>query len=189
MTVEEAMKLLQIYQITNSKQMLYRWIRQGKIEATQLSKRAGYDINSVSLTNFINMKKNESTIGLNNATFKKGYDLGYKEGYIAGKDIGHLQSKHAVKEREKVLIQKELYEDFYTFNYFDLEKKKQATKKVLNYLWKMDMKNIKIGILGSWAMIEETHELIEIDTLPYPNRHLKTRLRTALIDLVNASID
>jgi len=64
-----------------------------------------------------------------------------------------------------------------------------APQKVLDYLQLVDLKHITIGILGSWAIIEETNELIDIDLLPYPNRQLKTRLRQAFIDIIKRKIE
>ena len=49
MKIAEALDMLEKAGITSSMQMLRRWVRQGKIEATMLSKKQGYEIDENSL--------------------------------------------------------------------------------------------------------------------------------------------
>ncbi|MFQ7233562.1 MAG: helix-turn-helix domain-containing protein [Enterococcus hulanensis] len=79
MNIDEASDLLEKNGITNSKQMLRRWIRQGKIEATLLSKKQGYQIDEKSLDQFINEKKND-------VQRSGSYQEGFSAGYAAAKE-------------------------------------------------------------------------------------------------------
>lgn len=78
MNINEAMGLLEENSITSSKQMLRRWIRQGKIKASIQSKKEGYQIDAASLESFIKEKQNNYQDHL-----KTGYKEGYQEGYKA----------------------------------------------------------------------------------------------------------
>ena len=68
--------------VTNSKQMLRRWIRQGKIEATLQSKKEGYEIDPTSLELFI-QEKQATMIETPNTDPDGGFQEGYKAGYDA----------------------------------------------------------------------------------------------------------
>ena len=59
MTIQEALTVLQDNHITNSVQMLRRWIRQGKIKATMRSRKEGYLVDLSSLNEFMAQKKAE----------------------------------------------------------------------------------------------------------------------------------
>lgn len=76
--VKEALTVLEEHRITSSKQMLLRWIRQGKIEATLPSKKEGYMIDVASLESFIKNKHKD-----NPQPVQAGFQDGYKEGYNA----------------------------------------------------------------------------------------------------------
>ncbi|EOH86340.1 hypothetical protein [Enterococcus pallens] len=76
MNINDAMKLLEKNNVTNSKQMLRRWIRQNKIKAVLKSKKQGYEIDATSLEVFIKEKlRNDQKPG--NSDFQKGYKAGY----------------------------------------------------------------------------------------------------------------
>lgn len=57
MNIEEALSVLKENEVTDSVQMLRRWIRQDKIKATMESKRTGYVVDVDSLNTFISEKK------------------------------------------------------------------------------------------------------------------------------------
>src|SRR5699024_1801768 len=105
----------------------------------------------------------------NRMDYQREYQAGDKKGFKSGYRLGRLEGEDQLKSREKELIKKELYEETYTYNYYDLAKKKQAPKKVLDFMYSLDLIELKIGVLGSWAMLEQTHDLIDINRLPYPN--------------------
>ena len=60
MNIHEALVILEENQVTDSVQMLRRWIRQGKIKATMKSKKTGYIVDRESLHAFISIKKDYS---------------------------------------------------------------------------------------------------------------------------------
>ncbi|WP_033790701.1 hypothetical protein [Enterococcus faecalis] len=63
MDLKEALWVLKENDITSSVQMLRRWIRQGKIKATLLSKKEGYIVDPNSLNEFIELKNKEKGNG------------------------------------------------------------------------------------------------------------------------------
>jgi len=188
MNTKKALEYLKLEGITNSDQVLRRWIRQGKIQATLLSRASGYEIDEESLFAFIKEKQTKEEDITNRMDYQKGYKMGDKRGFKSGYRLGKLEGDDQLKSREKELIQKELYEETYIYNYYELEKKKQAPKKVLDFMYSLDLIELKIGVLGSWAMLEQTHDLIDIDRLPYPNRRLETRLRQGLVELMEEKL-
>lgn len=188
MNTKEALQLLKNTGITNSNQMLLRWIRQGKIAATMTARSEGYEIDQNSLFDFIHEKQRHPSEIEKTIDYQVGYRKGRKEGLEAGYQQGLEKAEESVKKREKELIQKEFYETSFSFNYFDLAKKKQAPKKVLAFMYSLDLIELKIGVLGSWAMLKQTYDLIDIDRLPYPNRRLETRLRQGLVELMEEKL-
>ncbi len=188
MNTKQALKYLKLEGITNSDQVLRRWIRQGKIKAKLPSRATGYDIDEESLFAFIKEKQTNVEDRTNRMDYQRGYQAGDKKGFKSGYRLGRLEGEDQLKSREKELIKKELYEETYTYNYYDLAKKKQAPKKVLDFMYSLDLIELKIGVLGSWAMLEQTHDLIDINRLPYPNRRLETRLRQGLIELMGEKL-
>lgn len=93
MNLSEAMILLEKNNITSSKQMVRRWIRQGKIDAKLRTKKEGYDIDSDSLMSFIKVKKADN--------FKPvGYEAGYKDGYKDGYSAAQAHSSSDEKKGE-----------------------------------------------------------------------------------------
>jgi len=188
MNTKQALKYLKLEGITNSDQVLRRWIRQGKIKAKLPSRATGYDIDEESLFAFIKEKQTNVEDRTNRMDYQREYQAGDKKGFKSGYRLGRLEGEDQLKSREKELIKKELYEETYTYNYYDLAKKKQAPKKVLDFMYSLDLIELKIGVLGSWAMLEQTHDLIDINRLPYPNRRLETRLRQGLIELMGEKL-
>lgn len=91
MDINEAMGLLEKNSITSSKQMLRRWIRQGKIKASIKSKKEGYVIDAASLESFIREKQKN-----NQGHTQLGFEEGYKEGYtVALRDVSERFRKMA----------------------------------------------------------------------------------------------
>lgn len=91
MNLHQALELLIKEEITESTQMLRRWIRQGKIQATLQSKKAGYQIDEESLKEFIISKNlNKVTGNFSSESLslseRKIYDEGYKQGFSNGKE-------------------------------------------------------------------------------------------------------
>lgn len=184
MKVEQALEIMKKEGITSSKQMVWRWIKQGKIRATLTSKKQGYEIDAESLQQFISQKKTavKDRRRSDEAAFQEGYDQGYQAGFKFAKSNQDYLIKQAVKEREKSLIEKGSYEEKISFSRFEAAKDKAARPGLANYLKMLGIDTIEIIVLGSWAMQIELGILINIDLLPYPNRRLKTRLREAFTE-------
>lgn len=172
------MELLERKKITASPQMLRRWIRQGKILATMKSRKQGYEIDGESLEQFILLKQID---GADPSIKKTGaYQKGYNDGFTAGLKESTAEAvrrrevavKAALKDREQELIQIGLYLD-----YFIIPNNTKLPVASQQYMNAVDAKKFTFRILGSWALVEETRDLIDIDYLAYPNRKLQTRLR------------
>ena len=167
MNIEEALNVLKENQVTDSVQMLRRWIRQGKIKATMVSKKTGYVVDVDSLNTFISDKRIEI-----NSKFKT-YEEDLKDGY----KTSDLAVKEAVAAREKELILKGLKEDFIRYSITDLLKgfsHKESLKKHLTLLGKYE---VTLNVLGNWVYDEMFNILIDVNELAYPNRNLKTRVK------------
>lgn len=78
MNIDEAINLLQKKQVICSKQVLRKWLRQGKIEATMKSRTEGYEINRESLERFVFLKQVDQTAESIKGT--SGYEAGDKVG-------------------------------------------------------------------------------------------------------------
>lgn len=181
MTTAEALLRLEQAGITSSKQMLRRWLRQGKIEAVLLSKKQGYQIDRQSLEAFIVKKRyleDEDPIR---------YQLAYKKGYQAGVIDGRkeataqaIEKREAMiayerKEYQKELILKKCYEETIEINYYDSKLPAQAKR----FLDAFGSKTVHFGVLGEFALFEGV-DLIELSDLPYPNRTVRKRLENWL---------
>ena len=178
MKVDEALDYLKRCQVTSSRQMLLRWIRQGKIQAKMNSKYEGYEINQASLELFATQKKysERDQSQKSTANYKAGYEDGFK---AALKEQGEEQRSRresdvafAIRNREKELIEAGAY----TERIVILRTDKLPTAS-LRYMNSVEARQFAFRILGSWALVEETRDLIDIDYLDYPNRKLHTRLR------------
>lgn len=178
MNVDEALKYLEKKQITTSRQMLLRWVRQGKIDAKLPSRIKGYEIDPISLERFAMKKQISGTDGSIKKT--SAYQLGFKDGEKAarlkdGEEIilrRELAIKYVIKDREKELINKGAYTD--TIVVENSSKLPVASQRYMNAF---EANQFTFRILGSWALVEETCDLIDIEYLDYPNRKLRTRLR------------
>ena len=174
MTTEEALLLLKLDNITTSPQMLRRWIRQGKIKATMNTRKEGYVIDNQSFYDFLNTKKTEQS---KNKESLPGYTIGYKEGYKSAKENQEYLINLAIKEREEELIRKGLFEDTITYTKNEILTKFPQRKELKDDLELLDINKVTLNHLGNWIFDPYFHILIDINLLPYPNRHLKTRLK------------
>lgn len=182
MNPTEALELLKKHEVTNNMKMLRHWIRKGEIIATLTSSKQGYIINESSLKEFIKFKeeKKEQMKILDEEILTEYYNRGY--------DQGKAYASLKIKEREKELILKDCYEQEISFTIVDLEKNKRISRRVIDFFRMLGTEIVSIKILGDWALIDETRDLIDISLLPYPNRQLKTRLRDAFLDLTADSL-
>lgn len=169
-TLQEALEILKIYNITTSSQMLRRWIRQGKIEATMVSKKEGYVIDRQSLMAFITKKRKEPVkVDPKSAN--------YQAGFKKALETKEYQVQRAVVNREKELILKRIKEDEIRFSTTELKKgfsKKVALQEHFNLL---ELHSTRLLHLGNWLYDDMFGILIDISELPYPNRSLKARAK------------
>lgn len=63
MNIREVVKVLSSRGITDSEQVVRRWIRQGKLKATIRTKKEGYKIDKLDLANFIWKRTNDNNKG------------------------------------------------------------------------------------------------------------------------------
>lgn len=189
MTIHEALDILKDNHITDSIQMLRRWIRQGKIKATMASKKQGYVIDEISLNEFIEKKqavgsmqevtkKAVAVVEKSNVT-QKDVDTAWTEGYNMSTEINQQLLVEAVKEREKELILKGAAEGSFNYSINELLKGFPRKKEFIlrEHLMYSSAYTLKINHLGNWLYDKEFHILINIEELSYPNRPLKSRVK------------
>lgn len=178
MNLQEALAILKEKQITDSIQMLRRWIRQGKIEASMVSKKEGYIIEENSLNDFIKEKQKGSkqpkydpvaTLTDNRNT----YEAGLKDG--AG--VREYVVQEAVSKREKELILKGLKEDTIRYSSTDLLKGFPNKMALQEHFIMLKITSVALNHLGMWLYDDNFGILIDIRELPYPNRSLKVRAK------------
>lgn len=177
MNTRQALERLQRAEITTSKQMLLRWLRQGKIEAVLGSKKEGYVIDERSLEAFIVKKRYLETE--DPAQFQLAYKKGYRDGLqAANKQLASqaLETKErmiaeAIRAYQKELILKKCYETSLEITSFD----KNLPRAAKAFLEAYGSKTVQFGVLGTFALFEGV-DLIDLTDLPYPTRKLKTRL-------------
>ena len=180
MNIHEALVILEENQVTDSVQMLRRWIRQGKIKATMKSKKTGYIVDRESLHAFISIKKEE--FESNNKNVSKIVDdkFGtYEEGLRDGIQLGESAIREAIVIREKELIIKGLKEDFIRYSITELLKGFSENGSLKKQLMLLGVKDVTLNVLGNWIYDEMFNILIDINDLSYPNRNLKTRVKKA----------
>ncbi|MGF2190846.1 hypothetical protein ACQUD0_10960 [Vagococcus fluvialis] len=183
MDTNQALERLEQAGITSSKQMLRRWLRQGKIESTLISKKQGYDIDEKSLKEFIVRKQFMETD--NPLEHQLAYQKGYQAGVLDGRKSATAEAverrdamiAYQIKEYEKSLILKKCYEETIEINYF-AEKTPLKVKRALD---SFGSRKVYFGILGQFALFEGV-DLIELADLPYPNRTLHKRLENWLVE-------
>lgn len=162
LNINDAMALLKENNITNSKQMLRRWIRQGKIDAVLQSKKEGYEIDVASLKSFIKDKQND-----NHQPAQAGYQEGYKEGYNAAlTDLSERFKKMAFLGMYEVQypiyrsefrdicsrrISKARLKDFLTF----------SDKEVFGKQVTSPRKTVYCNAIGNYFYYERIHILID----------------------------
>ena len=77
------------------------------------------------------------------------------------------------------MIYKGLYEERLTLDDLDL-----PPLLAERYLREKGFRSLRLNLLGSWAMIVETKQLIDLELLPYPNRSNKARLKVWLSEKI-----
>ena len=170
MTLQEALELLKIYNITTSSQMLRRWIRQGKIEATMVSKKEGYVIDYPSLMAFITEKRKEPVkIDPKSAN--------YQAGFKKALETKEYQVQQAVKNREKELILKGIKEEEIHFSTTELKKGFSKKGALEQHFKLLTVHSTTLNVLGNWLYDDVFGILMDVSNLPYPNRGLKARVK------------
>lgn len=190
MTIQEALAILQDNHITNSVQMLRRWIRQGKIKATLRSRKEGYLIDLTSLNEFVAQKKLEqvelvstSTPSHESVDYPIAADVeSYKIGWAAAKENQAALIEQAVSDREKELLLKGLYEDTIRYSTEELLTKFPQRARFKKHFQTLDLHRVTLRHLGNWLMDEDFGITLQVDLLPYPNRKLKTRAKEWLAE-------
>jgi len=185
MTIQEALAILQDNHITNSVQMLRRWIRQGKIKATMHSRKEGYLIDLTSLNAFVAKKKEEQDTHV--STLSTAHDStdyviapdqeSYNIGWAAAKENQAALIKQAVNDREKEFILSGLKEDTIRYSTDELLAKFPQRSLLKKHFNSLDLHQVTLNQLGNWLWDEYFHILLQIDTLPYPNRKIKARAK------------
>lgn len=185
MTIQEALTILQDNHITNSVQMLRRWIRQGKIKATMRSRKEGYLVDLSSLNEFVAQKKAEQseltstpTIPREATEYPIAADVeSYKIGWAAAKENQTALIKQAVNEREKELILKGLKEDTIRYSTDELLTKFPQRALFKKHFQTLDLHHVTLIHLGNWLFDEDFGITLQVDLLPYANRKLKARAK------------
>ena len=176
MNLEEALVILKENHVTDSIQMLRRWIRQGKIEATMGSKKEGYLVNESSLNDFIAVKKkhvNQANREPETIDPRNTYEAGLKDG--AG--VKEQVAQQAVSKREKELILKELKEETIRYSSAELLKGYSKKNQLQEYLILLKITSVTLNHLGNWLYDDQFGILIDVSELSYSNRSLKTRAK------------
>lgn len=167
-SVEQVLELLKQENITNSVQMLRRWLRDGKIDgAIQKSRKSGWEIPIEGLNNFIELKKEESNNVTSNIN-KEALADSYQKGYNAALE--------EIKKRDYELITKRRVSEqsFYIYrnDVFQLGERlvnpvlRKDFKQFLDVsLFKKYVKNprqkLEIFQLGDWCMIYDTNAMFD----------------------------
>lgn len=176
MTIQEALEILKKKNITSSIQMLRRWIRQNKIEASLPSKKEGYQIKEDSLNEFIESKLANQT-PISRVITAHDLELKYSEGYNAAKETYKILIEHAVKEREKQLILEGLKENIITYTTKELLHGFGRRQELNAHFRALNSHVITLNVLGAWVLDDQLGILFDYTSLPYPNRKLETRVR------------
>jgi len=82
LNISEVLTILEKEGLTNSRQVVLRWIRQGKLPAVQATRKLGYQVSQTDLDEFIAQKKEivESTqTNEHTAEYQAGYQAALKE--------------------------------------------------------------------------------------------------------------
>lgn len=186
MTIQEALEFLQANHITDSIQMLRRWIRQGKIHATMRSRKEGYLIDRTSLQAFVEKKKEEQDTQLptpsSSSHDSTDYVIAadtesYKIGWTAAKENQAALIKQAVNDREKELILKGLKEETISYSVEEILTKFPQRSLFKKHFQTLNLQRVTLNQLGNWLFDQDFGILLQVDTLPYPNRKIKTRAK------------
>ncbi|MBO1097660.1 hypothetical protein FQS90_14175 [Enterococcus casseliflavus] len=161
MDISQALEILEREGITNSVQMVRRWIRQGKIKAKLPSKKNGYDIDPHSLEKFIEQKKDQIQ-DIQTIDFKKGFQMGYK------------QAKNEYKEKMRTIVVRGGFEERFSINRLEFhsiaanrERSKEYFSLVDDQLFAYGVKraraNIEVYYLDGWYAYERATIVIHED--------------------------
>lgn len=186
-SVEQALEMLQKEGITNSIQMVRRWLRAGKIEgASQQSKKTGWEIPLEGLNQFIELKKAEpvhgtSTIKESEDAYQKGYHAALKE--IKKRDRELLQIK-GVSENSFYIYRNELMQlgERLVNPQFRKEFKKFLDLSLFKKYVKNPRQRLEVLQLGEWCMIWETKNLFDRSTFEDVNLALEDKFVNALLE-------
>ncbi|MGG3233962.1 DnaJ domain-containing protein [Priestia flexa] len=124
MNVKEVTEKLKEYGITDSEQMVRRWIRNGEIKSTEIKNRkAGYDISKEDLIEFVKKRKPEAEYKLKVVKLEKKI-----EQLKSDKHLGAWEEKQNMKKR--------------------LEELEKENKELQNHNWDLqkENRNLKINI-------------------------------------------
>lgn len=174
MNIEEALEVLKKNDVTDSVQMLRRWIRQGKIKAEMESKKTGYVVDSNSLNEFIVTKKRVNVKEKQNIVGNVGT---YEEGLADGIRIGEMSVREAILDREKELILKGLKEETINYTSEELFKGFGQKEKLKKHLTLLDIYKVTLNVLGNWIYDEKFNILIDVNSLQQSNQKLKTKAK------------
>lgn len=167
-SVEQALEVLKKENITNSVQMLRRWLRDDKIDgAIQKSRKTGWEIPVESLNQFIELKKNESSKVTSNVN-KDSLEYSYQKGYNAALEEIKKRDYELLKMRG--VSEKSFY--IYRNEVFQLGERlvnpvlrKEFKKFLDDSLFKKYVKNprqkLEIFQLGDWCMIYDTNAMFD----------------------------
>lgn len=184
MTIQEALKILEEHNITSSLQMLRRWIRQGKIVASLPSRKEGYRIDETSLNLFIQKKElnqlNQPKTIYRHTDVKQAY----KEGFQRGIDNKEGSILDAIKQRDKDLILKGLFESTICYSQKQLLYDHPHRHKFEKDLDLLEIRTVTLNVLGYWVYDEQMSILIDTEFLAYPNRKLETRVKSEYVGLL-----
>lgn len=171
-SVEQALEVLKKENITNSVQMLRRWLRDDKIDgATRKSRKTGWEIPIESLNQFIEQKKNESSNVTSNVTSnvnKDSLEHSYQNGYNAA--LEEIKKRDYKLLKMRGVSEKSFY--IYRNEVFQLGERlvnpvfrKEFKKFLDDLLFKKYVKNprqkLEIFQLGDWCMIYDTNAMFD----------------------------
>lgn len=174
MNLQDALRVLKENEVTESIQVLRRWVREGKIKGNMISRKEGYVIDRDSLYKFVDIKNEER---LERSLSK---DSEFKLQIQDFEDLVRLKRKvydETIRQRDKELILKGLAEDRYSFSLSDFFKDLSFEEVLMDRARQLNIEKIKIIHLGDWLYDEKFNFLFDINDLPESDKSLKYRLK------------
>lgn len=174
MNLQEALLVLKQNEITESIQVLRRWVREGRIKGTMISKKGGYTIDRESLDKFVSLKNEERL------ERRLSRDSEIKVEIQDFEDLVRLKRKvydDTVRQRDRELILKGLAEDRYSFSLSDFFKDLSFEEVLTEKARQLHVDKIIIIHLGDWLYDEKFNFLFDINDLPESDKPLKIRLK------------